>query len=85
MAQDKIHNLHLTRGVTLAQPSGVFQAIVQLADPAYRPSYMQILGTFSPGFMRAQIAYAAFAAARADQDILTVELRAYHSCPPTLQ
>lgn len=82
---DKFHNLHLTRGQNNPQNNRTFNAIVQLAHPEYRPSYMRILGQFSPGFMRAEIAYNAFAAARADEEILAIELRSLLSKPTTLQ
>lgn len=84
MKQDKFHNMHLTRGQTGA-PGSTYNAIVCLAQPEYRPSYMRILGQFSPGFMRAEIPYDAFAAAAADAKVLTVELRAYRSQAKTLQ
>lgn len=84
MKQDKFHNLHLTRGVCGTAQS-TYNAIVCLAQPEYRPSYMRILGPFSPGFMRAEIPYAAFAAAEADAQVLTVELRAFRSHSETLQ
>ncbi len=61
---------------------GTFDAIVRLARPEYRPSYMKILGQFSPGFMRAEIDYTAFPEATADRDVLAVELRAYQSQAP---
>lgn len=80
MPGNKFHNLHLTR--TQYQANGsLFNAIVRLARPEYRPNYMRILGEFSPGFMRAEIAYHAFAKAEADGDVLTVELRAFQSRP----
>lgn len=84
MKQDKFHNMHLTRGVCGTAQS-TYNAIVCLAQPEYRPSYMRILGPFSPGFMRAEIPYAAFAAAEADAKVLTVELRAFRSHSETLQ
>lgn len=85
MPQDKIYNLHLTRGQTAAAATGLYNAIVSLAHPEYRPSYMRILGQFSPGFMRAEIAYDAFAKARADAEVLAVELRALCAQPHTVQ
>ncbi len=85
MPQDKIHNLHLTRGQTGAAPTSFYNAIVRLNHPEYRPSYMRILGQFSPGFMRAEIAYDAFAKARADAEVLAVELRALCAHPHTVQ
>ena len=84
MRNDKFHNLHLTRHSGQA-PRGLFNAIVRLARPEYRPSYMRILGPFSPGFVQAEIAYDAFAAAAADKNVLAVELRAHLSQPATVQ
>ena len=85
MPQDKIHNLHLTRGQTGMAATSHYHAIVSLTRPEYRPSYMRILGQFSPGFMRAEIAYDAFAQARADAEVLAVELRALCAQPHTIQ
>lgn len=81
---NKFHNLHLTRTQYQAT-SSLFNAIVRLSRPEYRPNYMRILGEFSPGFLRAEIAYHAFAKAQADQDVLTVELRAFQSQSLTRQ
>lgn len=84
MPDNKFHNMHLTR--TQYQATGsLFNAIVRLARPEYRPNYMRILGEFSPGFMRAEIAYNAFDQAQADRDVLTVELRAFQSLSLTQQ
>ncbi len=76
---EKFTNRHLTRGHNAETAPGTYDAIVRLARPEYRPSYMRILGQFSPGFMRARIDFADFPQAGADRDVIAVELRAHQS------
>ncbi len=78
---EKFHNLHLTRGQNFSAHQGTFKAIVRLARAEYRPPYMRILGQFSPGYLRAEIDYAAFPRVHDDSEVLAVELLAYRSQP----
>lgn len=78
---DKILNRHLARGVARAKGAGSFKAIVSLAEPDYRPSYMRIGAMFSPGFFHASLPFEAMERALADRHILSVELREHMSAP----
>lgn len=79
----KISNQHLLRGqlraASTAERDSGFTAIVRLRHAEYRPDYMEILGPFSPGYVRARLPQSAIASAEADQNILSVELQAHHS------
>ncbi|MGB4101620.1 MAG: hypothetical protein WBK91_06925 [Alphaproteobacteria bacterium] len=76
---EKFTNTHLTRGHNAQTPHGTYDVIVQLVRPEYRPSYMRILGQFSPGFMRARLDLADFPQASADHNVIAVELRSHQS------
>ncbi|MBI1273188.1 MAG: hypothetical protein GC131_03770 [Alphaproteobacteria bacterium] len=79
---NKFTNLHLTHGHVLTHKAGGFSAIVRLARPEYRPEYMTILGTFTPGWMRARINCDALDRAADDSDVLSVELCEHYSVAP---
>lgn len=55
---------------------GRFEALVTLSED-YRPEYMKILGSFSPGTLRAEIPTAALKRLEHDDKVLSVELREY--------
>lgn len=77
---DKIVNPEITRGILHSDnPHGEFEAIVHLAKPETHPPYMKILGTYSPGFLKARIPCSQMRRISADQNVLSVELRAHIS------
>ncbi len=76
----KILNPELTRGALHGNnPHGEFEAIVHLATPEKHPSYMKILGTYSPGFLKARIPCSQIKRISSDDNVLSVELRAHIS------
>ena len=75
----KIANAHHAWTPLMSSGRGKLSAIVQLAKHDHRPSYMTILGQFSPGFMRAHIPCDALHALENDINVISVEIRE-HIC-----
>ena len=64
------------------KPHGEFKAIVHLAKPDKHPSYMKIIGLYSPGFLKARIPCSQMNRIAADANVLSVELREHISDMP---
>lgn len=60
----------------LSVSNGRFEALVRLKED-YHPDYMNILGPFSPGVMKAELHAEALDRLAADEKVLSVELREY--------
>ncbi len=56
--------------------SGHFQALVRLSGD-YRPDYMKIGESFTPGVMKAELPAGALARLASDERVLSVELREF--------
>ena len=60
----------------LSVSNGHFEALVRLKDN-YQPDYMNIVGPFSPGVLKAELQAEALPRLAADEKVLSVELREY--------
>jgi hypothetical protein len=57
-------------------PEGTFRALVRLSGD-YKPAYMKIDGTFSPGVLKAEMPASALPCLAKDSKVLSVEFREF--------